>query len=1120
MKKNTLLYILAVLAVLSIVYSIFSFGTAFPIVNVKITADKTRILNLSDSLNQELSLMPQGSQSVAIFDTDSRFKNYVELEAGNKDSAGVEVFQKIVDSGIYHPYSWRVRQFNPNEIQECHYVFSPEGEFLGFQIILPDTLPGADLEKIDLEDLLKNDARASLLPDLDNYELFETSSELKESGRRDHVLTYKMKNKEVGEATYRLIIKISGDELTMLMPTVKIPETFDDRYEEMRSANTTIAYVGQAIMLILYGILGVALALFFMIRKRTLIWRPALKWSIVIGVLIFMAYLTTISLSWYYYDTSLSSGQFIFQQVLMAFLNGLLISVIFFASASAGEGLGREAFPNQIQFWRSWSRTVGSSKEIMRHTIFGYLWAFFTVGFITFFYWLTNQVFNWWSPADNMMDPNILAMKFPWLLPSATSLQAGFWEETLFRAVPLAGAILIGKNFKKKKLWIIVALILQAAIFGAMHANYPQQPAYARIVEMIIPFVLYGIIYINWGLLPVVISHFVYDIVLMAMPLFLLSARGIWGHRIMAILAMLVPLLVVVIRRIQAGAWYNIQDEDLNSGYVIPERKQKEEEEEKVIKTKKHYEFSVWIAIALFLVGGVAWLILTPREQDVPRLNLEKEEAIVIADNFIDEYYSGTDSLDYKPYVRLQSGFGIKDEFAWEHADKDLFQKLFSKELASNYYNITYKTFDGDALRRSETIVVNVARDGEIVGWFYNVPEPRSGAQLEESQAKEIAELALRQFLDRDVNDLELVKITPEKRKARTDWSIIYEDMNSGLEKGNIRYQISLAGDKVCGLKNYVHSTENWDREYKKANVLKSILFAISNLVKSAMLVAVLIFGIIAWTKKKFNVKVFVGFLITFILLSLSQSAMLSNTIISQYPTSQPFSSLMLILVISIVIGAVFSGFMYAIPFGYFARIPLPVKRNEHVIGLKGAGLGLVLAAAMAFAQGHFLGISPFAMSPIQLDAGLPVLYSALSALENYFIQLIGLMLPFVIADKISQGWEKKKVLTIIILLLAGFSFVGKLPLMWWLIGGLVCGAIMILLYVFVLRSNMIYLPVMVGTIILLDLLQYVLVDPAVLMLPHAIVTAIITVALTVFLVWGMYMLRILQPRKQESSKS
>ncbi len=1109
MKKNTLIYVVAVLAVLGIIYSIFSFDTAFPIVNVKISADKAQILNHVDSLNKALQLMDEGSEKVVIFDTDSRFKNYVELEGG-----GVEVFQQIVNSQIYYPYTWRVRQFNHNEIEECHYVFSPDGIFLGFKLVVPDSLDGADLASVDLSAIAKADTRGELIPDLSNYELFESSSELKEGGRRDHILVYKHKYEEVGEASYRIKVKISGDRITMVMPSVKIPETFDDRYQEMRSANTTIAYVGQAIMLILYGIVGVALALFYMIRKRTFIWRPALKWSVVIGVLVFMAHLTSIALSWYNYDTSLLSGQFIFQQVLFALLNGVLISVIFFVSSTAGEGLGRQAFPEQIQFWKSWGRGVGASKEIMRHTTFGYLWAFFMVGFITFFYWLTNHVFNWWSPADNMMDPNILAIPFPWLLPSAQSLQAGFWEETLFRAVPLAGAVLIGKNFKKKGLWIGIALVLQAMIFGAMHANYPQQPAYARIIEMIIPFVLYGLIYMNWGLLPVVVSHFVYDIVLMAMPLFLLSAPGIWVNRILAIIFMLIPLLVVVFRRIQAGAWYNIQAEDLNSGYVAPEPKVKEEKINNSAKTTEHRELPILIAVVLLIVGAAGWYFLTPKTQDVSRLEIDKKAAIEIADDFIAQHYSGTDSLELKPYVLMDTGIGKGGRFVWEKGGKEVFKDLYNSELAANYYSIKYKTFHGDVVRRSETLQVNVGRDGEILSWFHSVPEPRPGAQLDELSAQKAAESTFKQFSDKDIEDLELVKIIPEKRKSRTDWSIVYRVKNSGLEEGELRYEVSLAGDELCGLKKYVHTPEKWDREQKKASVLKTVLKAISVFVRVAMLVSVLIFAIVAWTKKNFNVRVFIGFLLGFVAVSLVQGILMNKMIIAQYPTSEPYSNMMLMLIISMVIGAIFSGFLYALPLGYIVRIPLHVQRNEHVIGLKGASLGLVLATAMAFAQGNFLAKSPIILSPLQLDAALPILFSGLSALEGYFIQLITLIVPFVIAERVSHGWQKSKGWTIVILLFSGFAMVGKLSLSWWLICGLGCGVIMILLYVFVLRFNMIYIPVMAGVMIILELLQYLFVNPATLTWGYVLISSLVTIALTLLTVYGMYMLRILQPKK------
>ncbi|MDZ7822188.1 MAG: hypothetical protein U5N26_10570 [Candidatus Marinimicrobia bacterium] len=245
----------------------------------------------------------------------------------------------------------------------------------------------------------------------------------------------------------------------------------------------------------------------------------SLKWAVAIGVLIFVAYLTTLSLSWFDYDTSLSADQFVFQQVLMAFVNGLLIAVIFFISAMAGEGLDRQAFPGHIRLWRSWSPTVGASREVMSHTVFGYLWALFMIGFITFFYWISNSVFGWWSPAESCGRPQ-RARSASALAFTLRAIPAG----GILGRVPvpggsLAGAVLVGKHFKRRGLWIGVVLVLQAAIFGSLHANYAQQPAYARIIEMLIPFAIYGLIYMKWGLLPVVISHFVYDIILMAMPL-------------------------------------------------------------------------------------------------------------------------------------------------------------------------------------------------------------------------------------------------------------------------------------------------------------------------------------------------------------------------------------------------------------------------------------------------------------------------------------------------------------------------------------------------------------------------------------------------------------------------
>ena len=129
--------------------------------------------------------------------------------------------------------------------------------------------------------------------------------------------------------------------------------------------------------------------------------------------------------------------------------------------------------------------------------------------------------------------PDVLATYVPWLSAIANSFQAGFWEEALFRAVPIAGAALIGERLGQRKLFIVLAFIVQAIIFGAGHAPYPNQPAYARPVELIIPSIGFGLLYLYFGLLPGIILHFAFDVVWFALPIFLAKAPGIWFQQLM-----------------------------------------------------------------------------------------------------------------------------------------------------------------------------------------------------------------------------------------------------------------------------------------------------------------------------------------------------------------------------------------------------------------------------------------------------------------------------------------------------------------------------------------------------------------------------------------------------------
>ena len=164
-------------------------------------------------------------------------------------------------------------------------------------------------------------------------------------------------------------------------------------------------------------------------------------------------------------------------------------------------------------------------------------------------YLFATKSLGWWTPSETLFNPDVLAAYAPWLSAIARSFQAGFWEEALFRAIPIAGAALIGDRLGNRRAWITVAFIVQAIIFGAGHAPYPTQPAYARPVELILPSIGFGLLYLNYGLLPGVILHFAFDAFWFAMPLFATTAPGIRVQQIAVVVMIFVPIWVLLARR-------------------------------------------------------------------------------------------------------------------------------------------------------------------------------------------------------------------------------------------------------------------------------------------------------------------------------------------------------------------------------------------------------------------------------------------------------------------------------------------------------------------------------------------------------------------------------------------
>ena len=110
-------------------------------------------------------------------------------------------------------------------------------------------------------------------------------------------------------------------------------------------------------------------------------------------------------------------------------------------------------------------------------------------------------------------------------------------------------------------------------------------PAYSRLVELFIPSIVWGLIYIRFGLLPCIISHFTYDVILISIPIFISSSSGILFDQLVVIILALVPLWIVLQRRFSVGRWIDLSNSYYNKAFK-PQRQEAPKTDSKQVDIK------------------------------------------------------------------------------------------------------------------------------------------------------------------------------------------------------------------------------------------------------------------------------------------------------------------------------------------------------------------------------------------------------------------------------------------------------------------------------------------------------------------------------------------------------
>lgn len=562
---------------------------------------------------------------------------------------------------------------------------------------------------------------------------------------------------------------------------------------------------------------------------------------------------------------------------------------------AASEGLTRAAYGHHIQLFCSNEPRVAASTTHAAIVSIGYIAVPFLFAYSVTFYSHAGAN-GWWLPSSSLTDPNIVATHMPWFGCLAQALSAGVLEECLFRAVPIAGSTLLFQNVfahssstpkpQPPWWWSATTQLVQAVIFGAAHANYPAQPAYARVCELIPLSFLFGYLYVRFGLVPGIILHFVYDVVWMSIPVFtsnLVLAKAI------IIIVSFVPGLIAIVNRFRAGCWYPHPQAWRNSEWKpdpVPKVSMRQiftsGGPERINTTLQHI-------LPLLAVCSIAlWMCLTDLGQcrNAEPLLLSATEAITTAavEAKKMKVHSDFNSIEYgQVYDRnsvFPGGWEVQTTLAVHPQNSDMF--VFESDAARNlckpawtlfesskvnitasdtqpnsahsiydmqmqngflwqpYWMVRFARFDHgkdnsvNVSERADETNFGVTNNGKILWFSHTVPEHHPGSNWTESEAQTFATEYVGQLVPESMEKIRVISVQSTQRLQRVDWEVIVAhgqkiqhptmDIDGKFIEGERRLQIQIQAGKISGWSRYIHVPELWDRNERSEHAPVAVL--------------------------------------------------------------------------------------------------------------------------------------------------------------------------------------------------------------------------------------------------------------------------------------------------------
>ena len=762
---------------------------AIPSASLDFRLSRDEVLREAQAYLEDLGYDLADYESAQVF--SSRQMQQIFLE----QTLGLEETNRLAREWL-SVWSWSVRWFKPLQKEELRVGMDPGGRIVGFSHRILESDEGASLTQDAALVIASEFLRDTQGYDLDGYELIDRSS-TERKARGDHRFAYRKKDFTVGDdGHYRLDVVVHGDRVGRFSEYLKVPDSFSRNYREVRSRANLLTQVFLPFWLALGIAMLVILVKYY--RGKGLHWQAGL----VVGTLVAIAWLAAnvnaLPLALYNFDTTVSFGAFLVTVLFSAVLVAALYGGIVCLAGTAGGALGRDVlFEGRASPLGRLSLKGVFSAGFLRSTVVGYGVAGAVLGYVALFYLLGGRYFDVWVPADVSEYDNAFSTAIPWIYPLLVGLSAAALEEFFFRL--LAITLLI--RWLKRR-WL--AVLLPAVVWAFLHSNYPHEPIYIRGIEITVIGIVFGIVFLRFGIWASIIAHYAINAFIVALPMVKSSSLYFQVSGVLVIGILLLPAIPSALailtgrsrpREVDDGVDEEAPEERVETGEPAtgPVRTAAiEKDPDAYLPDRKR-----WLVGGLCALAGLTLMIGFHVERFGSRtlkLEVTRSQAVGVAEAFCKEL--GLEVSDYRRSVQFRSGVGSsRYTHLIRNAGVARADSLMAENTTPWYWHVRwFKPME------KEEIQVRVDAGGRVAGINHIIPETRAGPELETDPARSRAEAFIEEHFHGSVTDttrFKLLEARSEKEKERKDHHFVWERIDRKVEDGEFRLNARVQGDEV-----------------------------------------------------------------------------------------------------------------------------------------------------------------------------------------------------------------------------------------------------------------------------------------------------------------------------------